>query len=221
MMQLVTARSSASRRNGESAPPSTHSRHWTSYPGSSPGLVIDCKAAPNAGSFAFVVQVDGLRNNGTPHGSDIYDGLIPRFVSSCSAADPGRYISRAGAARTRLRHHLAVPKLPTLRFRFRPGPQPLHAHLGRPALAGTQGCYPGAGTALPLAARARSSPSVCPTSHSPEHAGPSALAASSVIPVNQRRCVAHESFVGLTCCGADQRRTLLLTYTRPQCNKLA
>jgi hypothetical protein len=59
-----------------------------------------CQSALKGGSSALVVQVDGLRSDGRPYGWDIYGGLIPRFVSSCSAADPGRSIGCAGAART-------------------------------------------------------------------------------------------------------------------------
>ena len=64
-----------------------------------------CQSALEVGSPALVVQVGGLRSDGLPHRRDIFGSLMPRFVSLCSAADPGRTIGRAGAPCTRLRHH--------------------------------------------------------------------------------------------------------------------
>ena len=81
------------------------------------------------GSSALLVQSGGTLGDEATYGTGIYKGLIPFIVPSCSAADPGRSIGRAGSARARSRHHChrahAIPERPPPLWRpVRPGPQP-------------------------------------------------------------------------------------------------
>jgi hypothetical protein len=144
---------------------------------------------------------------------EVFGGLIPRVVPSFAAADPGRFVGRAGPARARPHHHRhrahAVPGcLPALRRPFRAGPQPLHPHAGRPALAGARRRCPGTGKAVPVRERQLPAPDLhrAPArgwaAASPPHRAPGRHAAPDRLCSGRRTRIAP----GRAACHAGQRR---------------